>query len=66
MTLIDEIKSLPRQRETTDVGMLVMSKYILSILRTTAAQYNVLMGRVAELSIETLLSEINAKQSKSA
>jgi hypothetical protein len=66
MTLIDEIKSLPRKRETPDVGMLGISKDILSVLRTTAAQNNVPMGRVAELAIEKLLSEINAKQSKTA
>jgi hypothetical protein len=64
MTLMDELKSLPRKRQATDVGMLGISKDILSVLRTTAAQYNVPMGRVAELAIETLLSEINAKQSK--
>jgi hypothetical protein len=66
MTLIDEIKLLLRKRETPDVGMLGISKDILSVLRTTAAQNNVPMGRVAELAIEKLLSELNAKQSKTA
>jgi hypothetical protein len=66
MTLIDEIKSLPRKRETPDVGMLGISKDILSVLRTTAAQNNVPMGRVAELAIEKLLSHIKTEQSKTA
>jgi hypothetical protein len=64
MTLIDNIKSLPRKRDMPDVRMLGISKEILTPLRITSAQYDVPMGRIAELAIMRLMADITAEQSK--
>jgi hypothetical protein len=42
--------------------MLGISKDILSALRTTATQYNVAMGLIAEFAVEKLLARINAER----
>jgi hypothetical protein len=62
MKLIDDIKSLPRKRDMPDVRMLGISREILTPLRVTAAQYDVPMGRIAELAITRLLAEIEAAE----
>ena len=45
-----------------DVRMLGISKEILTPLRITAAQYDVPMGRIAELAITRLLADIEAAE----
>jgi hypothetical protein len=59
MTLIEQIQAQPRKRAANDSGMLGVSKDVLNELRQVSARYSVPMGRVAEIAIARLITEIN-------
>ena len=63
MTLLEQIREQPKKRKNVEVGMLGISNNVLSELRSTAASYHVPMGRIAEIAIERLLTDIKAEQS---
>jgi hypothetical protein len=59
MTLIEQIKSQPKKRRNVPVSMLAISEDTLSQLRKTAMMHNVPMGRIAEIAIARLITEID-------
>jgi hypothetical protein len=59
MTLLELIKSQPKKQRNVPTSMLAINEEVLRRLRKTALEHRVPMGRIADIAIDRLITEIN-------
>lgn len=67
MSLFEQVRELPRTRhrdDVTPIAPIMVDKNTVKALKLSAAENGVAMGRLAELAISRLLSELASQASE--